>query len=206
MAIPAIAWGFGVAVLGGLAWLIANEEDDKEEELTAPDIVFTPSTMPASPTLPAPTPATPVFPPSVPAAPSGGAWNESLWGPGDDLNWAAIRSAMLMWGWPDSGVGGVTSDLNGASCPGVGVASRAGCNVNQQLKNYQYGFNRMIDRANNPADAFNGKSLFQGRAKLTTDGILGAKTLASFGPSFQWQIDVGGGPFGAGALREASIE
>jgi len=135
-------------------------------------------------------------------------WDTALYGGGSQpMNWVVIRTQLALYGWPiEGGLAATDEDVNGPSCPEPGKGSRAGCPASQQLKNYQAGFNRLVDMAN--AGTIGGApgsgSIFAGQPKLVVDGILGANTLKSMKTALAWQ-ELNGGPFGVGRMREVSI-
>lgn len=187
-----------LAIGAGLAYLLTMDDDDEIEpvpdEPIIPLIPFMPDLLP------------PQVPPTIDVIPfiPSGQWDTAMWGTGAGMKWPAIRAAMVLWGWPAM-TGTVASDINGAGCPGVGIASRASCTANNGLRNFQAGYNRMINRANAGA-TYVGADLFAGQTKLTVDGLLGPKSLNAFGRAMTWQRLHAGGPFGLDKLRLESIQ
>jgi len=204
MPVPALVWGAGAALGIGFAYLFFGNEDYGDTEDEAPgDLPSTP-TKTATFTPADPNPVGPSSTPSVGGSAQTGSWDTNLWGTGSNMNWTAIRTAMTIFGWP-ANVGSITTDINGTSCPGVGIGSRKNCTSNIGLRNFQAGFNRLVDRAGDASSYFIGQHLFAGKPKLDLDGILGKNTLNAMSTAMGWQNQFAGGPFGVDKMRLESI-
>lgn len=202
----------GAAIAAGVVWLVTMDDGD-EPETNGPStdeggiapitIEITGKTTTPS-TLPTPIP-TPTQIPWTPSVPSTAGWDTNIWGFGNQMKWPGIRAAMVLFGWPAI-VGAVDSDINGVTCAPPGLGSRASCTANNGLRNFQHGWNRLIDRANANPGAFIGAPLFAGQIKLVADGILGKNSLNAMSRSMEWQTAHAGGPFGIDNMRLESIQ
>jgi hypothetical protein len=191
--LPPWALGLGFVAIGAALVRWYSDTDDKPGEL-GPDTA--PTKTPQFKPTPNPTPSLPA--PTLPS-PQLVSWDAAVWGGGNTpMKWTAVRIAFQVLGWPLEG-GALGGDPNGASCPEPGKGSRGACPASQQVKNFQAGINRAIDKAN--ASSIAGAPIFAGQPKLVLDGILGANVLRALSRASEWQTAHGGGVFNPGSFR-----